>query len=63
MKHYYLILTALLANMVCGLAQESAQSDDTKKYAQPVEHPSVYSPQVEAMIGIWKINPLIMNIS
>ena len=50
MKHYYLILTALLANMVCGLAQESAQSDDTKKYAQPVEHPSVYSPQVEAMI-------------
>ena len=50
MKHYYLILTALLANMVCGLAQESAQSDDTKKYAQPVEHPSVYSPQVEAMM-------------
>lgn len=50
MKHYYLILTALLANMVCGLAQESAQSDGTKKYAQPVEHPSVYSPQVEAMI-------------
>lgn len=50
MKTKILILTALLANTVCGLAQESAQSDDTKKYAQPVEHPSVYSPQVEAMM-------------
>ena len=50
MKKKIVILIALLANMVCGLAQESAQSDDTKKYAQPVEHPSVYSPQVEAMI-------------
>ena len=50
MKKKIVILIALLANMVCGLAQESAQSDDTKKYAQPVEHPSVYSPQVEAMM-------------
>ena len=50
MKKKIVILIALLANMVCGLAQESAQSDNTKKYAQPVEHPSVYSPQVEAMM-------------
>ncbi|MBQ3246287.1 MAG: hypothetical protein IJB06_06200 [Bacteroidales bacterium] len=50
MKTKIFILIALLANTVCSLAQESAQSDDTKKYAQPVEHPSVYSPQVEAMM-------------
>ena len=50
MKTKIFILIALLANTVCSLAQESAQSDGTEKYAQPVEHPSVYSPQVEAMM-------------
>ena len=31
-------------------AQESDRSDGAQTYAQPVEHPSVYSPQVEAMM-------------
>lgn len=50
MKTKIFILIALLANTVCSLAQESAQSDRIVQYAQPVEHPSVYSPQVEAMM-------------
>lgn len=40
----------LLSAMTAVSAQESAQSDNAQTYAQPVEHPSVYSPQVEAMM-------------
>ena len=36
--------------MTIASAQESGQSDGAQSYAQPVEHPSVYSPQVEAMM-------------
>lgn len=36
--------------MTVANAQESARSDGAQTYAQPVEHPSVYSPQVEAMM-------------
>ena len=36
--------------MTIASAQESGQSDGVQPYAQPVEHPSVYSPQVEAMM-------------
>ena len=40
----------LLSAMTIASAQESGQSDGVQPYAQPVEHPSVYSPQTEAML-------------
>ena len=40
----------LLSAMSIASAQESAQSDGALRYAQPVELPSAYSPQVEAMM-------------
>ena len=46
MKHHYLILTALFANMVCGLAQDERKCSDYD-----------FSPQAFSMITEGNINP------
>lgn len=49
-KSILLTFMWLLSMVTVAGAQELSNSTTAQKYAQPVEHPTVYSPQVEAML-------------